>query len=198
MKGLRYARSQRNCQFEGSAMERTRARTRYNCRSPSPTLTVARTYIDSRRQLSTHRVTNYRGARTLIHERAIMDMGARRIVFPGPGELRMELPPGSVVIPLEQAPSGHLVMPIDEYSKVTKATGGTPSSSLSLISMDAPMPPPTTLTSGSSSQSSSAPVVLRLDEHLNAEAKATPTEAPPGLAPAAEARLGPMGRDLQC
>jgi len=145
------------------------------------------------------------GARTLMHERAILDMGAKRLIFPGPGEVKMIMPPGSIVIPLEQAPSGHLVMPIDEFNKVTKATGGTPSASLSLISTDAHEPPPTTLTSGSSTDAAGSPVVLNMERHLThsnddqcqpcLQGPAEPITRPPGLE---EIPVPPTGRDLRC
>ena len=35
----------------------------------------------------------------------------------GEGEAKLELPPGSTPIPLHKAPSGHLVMIIDDYDQ---------------------------------------------------------------------------------
>ena len=72
------------------------------------------------------------GLRSLETDRAILDTGNRKLYYPGPGEVKIILPPGSITIPLEKAPSGHLVMPIDEYDRTTKKTGGTPETSLQL------------------------------------------------------------------
>ena len=58
------------------------------------------------------------GLRTLEHERAILDTGNHELIFPGPGRVKIELPPGSTRIPLHKAPSGHLVMVVDDYEKV--------------------------------------------------------------------------------
>ena len=54
-----------------------------------------------------------------------MDMGRKMIIFPGSGEVKMELPPGSQEIPLQTSPSGHLVMVIDDFENLSKK-GGVP------------------------------------------------------------------------
>ena len=64
------------------------------------------------------------GLKTLEEKRAILDMGTRELHMLGHGEVRFELPPGSLTIPLEKAPSGHLCMPVDSYDKVPAQTGG--------------------------------------------------------------------------
>ena len=48
------------------------------------------------------------GLRSVETDRAILDTGSRMLHFPGPGDVKLILPPGSVSIPLEKAPSGHL------------------------------------------------------------------------------------------
>ena len=73
------------------------------------------------------------GLRSLETDRAILDTGKRQLIYPGPGEVTWNPPPGSVTIPLEKAPSGHLVMPIDEYERCPKHKGGTPETSLNLV-----------------------------------------------------------------
>jgi hypothetical protein len=55
--------------------------------------------------------------------------------YPGPGPINVQLPPGSISIPLEKAPSGHLVMVVDEYERVAARSGGTPETSLQLTTM---------------------------------------------------------------
>ena len=52
----------------------------------------------------------------------------------GQGEVQLMLPPDSVSIPLHKAPSGHLVMIIDDFEGVTKTKGGVPEASLQLHS----------------------------------------------------------------
>ena len=61
-------------------------------------------------------------------------MKSHELIFPGPGEVKYELPPGSVRIPLQKAPSGHLVMVIDDFEQVKQRRGGLPHASLQLLS----------------------------------------------------------------
>ena len=72
------------------------------------------------------------GLRSLEHERSIIDAGKRMLYFVGKGEAKIELPPGSAAIPLKKAPSGHLVIEIDEYEKLKPHKGGLPEASLQL------------------------------------------------------------------
>ena len=90
------------------------------------------------------------GLKTLEEKRAILDMGTRKLHLPGHGDVQFELPPGSLTIPLEKAPSGHLCMPVDGYDKVPAQTGG-------LRAEDSAL----TLVSGSSSQEAAAAVEQR-------------------------------------
>ena len=64
------------------------------------------------------------GLRSLEQQRAIIDTGNRTLILLGPGEVEITLPPGSVRVPLEKAPSGHLVMVIDEYERLAATKGG--------------------------------------------------------------------------
>ena len=60
-------------------------------------------------------------------------VGKRQLVFPGPGDSADgSLPPGSIVIPLEKAPSGHLVMVLDDFERLAVKAGGVPESQLQL------------------------------------------------------------------
>ena len=74
------------------------------------------------------------GLRSLEHERAILDCGNRMLHLVGQGEVQLTLPPGSVSIPLKKAPSGHLVMVVDDFEGVTKVKGGVQEASLQLHS----------------------------------------------------------------
>ena len=64
------------------------------------------------------------GLRSMEQQRAILDTGNRELILPGPGDIEITLPPGSVRVPLEKAPSGHLVMVIDQYRSVEQTKGG--------------------------------------------------------------------------
>ena len=64
------------------------------------------------------------GLRTLEAQRAILDTAERKLYFPGPGKVQIIMPPGSIVIPLEKAPSGHLCLPIDAFEKIAHKQGG--------------------------------------------------------------------------
>ena len=64
------------------------------------------------------------GLDVLKSRRAIMDIGNKQLIFPGAGPVEVTYPPGSTIIPLEEAPSGHLCMIIDSYDTVVKKNGG--------------------------------------------------------------------------
>ena len=64
------------------------------------------------------------GLDVLKSRRAIMDIGNKQLIFPGAGPVEVTYPPGSTIIPLAEAPSGHLCMVIDDYQSVPKKTGG--------------------------------------------------------------------------
>ena len=74
------------------------------------------------------------GLRTLEQQSAILDVGGRQLIFPGLGGVKFDLPPGSVSVPLEKAPSGHLVMTVDAYHLLQASHGGLvdPDSSMNL------------------------------------------------------------------
>ena len=65
------------------------------------------------------------------------------LIFPGPGDVEISLPPGSLRVPLEKAPSGHLVMVIDEYQKLIAHTGGVAGKVTHLLSGSTPATPDT-------------------------------------------------------
>jgi hypothetical protein len=81
------------------------------------------------------------GLRSLEHERAILDCGSLTLHLVGQGEVQLVLPPGSMSIPLQKAPSGHLVMVIDDFEKVSQSSGGLPEASLQLHAETAPARP---------------------------------------------------------
>ena len=57
------------------------------------------------------------GLKTLIELKAIIDFSKLTIAFCGPGDTKVEYPPGTDVFKLFQAPSGHLMQPCCEYGK---------------------------------------------------------------------------------
>ena len=63
------------------------------------------------------------GLQSLEASRAVLDVGGRKLHLLGPGELQMTVPPGTRSIPLTKAPSGHLVMIIDDYEAALQAQG---------------------------------------------------------------------------
>ena len=72
------------------------------------------------------------GFQSMERFRGILDMHKRELIVPGPGDVRIVLPPGSVKIPLEKAPSGHLVMVVDAYEQVRVSKGATADRALHL------------------------------------------------------------------
>ena len=112
------------------------------------------------------------GLRSLEANRALIDTDRRQLIFPGPGEVKIELPPGSTVIPLQKAPSGHLVMEIDDYEHVAKKNGGLAEASLSLHSSA----PVESVSAVPAASAAAAPV-----EPETANAAAEPASSPEGL-----------------
>ena len=51
-----------------------------------------------------------------------MEAGKQKLIFPGSGEVKMELPPNSKVLPLDKSPSGHLVARCDEFEAVPESS----------------------------------------------------------------------------
>jgi hypothetical protein len=49
--------------------------------------------------------------------KAIIDVGSRRLVIPGPGGFKMVMSPGSKSYPLEKSPTGHLLLSCCEWEK---------------------------------------------------------------------------------
>ena len=72
------------------------------------------------------------GLRSLEDNNAILDIGNRTLHLLPKGKAQMKLPPGAFSIPLQQAPSGHLVMTIDSNGQVQQARGGLSQRTLNL------------------------------------------------------------------
>ena len=82
------------------------------------------------------------GFRSLEADKAILDTGTRMLHFLGPGDVHIQLPPGSISIPLEKAPSGHLVIPINQYDQINQKGGGLKDHSLNFPATQTDVPPP--------------------------------------------------------
>ena len=55
------------------------------------------------------------GQQSLEAHRAILDCANKVLYLCAPGEIEIRVPEGSEKLPLEQAPSGHLILPISSY-----------------------------------------------------------------------------------
>ena len=55
------------------------------------------------------------------------------LYLPGEGTLEIKEPPGSLKLPLEKTPSGHLALVVDDYAKLTKKVGGLPPRSVDFV-----------------------------------------------------------------
>ena len=54
----------------------------------------------------------------------LLRKGKDMIVFPGAGGYKIEWSPGTEVLPMTPAPSGHLLIQCDHYSKISSRTVG--------------------------------------------------------------------------
>ena len=70
-------------------------------------------------ELELDRIPALLGLKSLSGMRALMDMDAAhpRLIVPGPGGIRFECSPGTVVYPLEPTHSGHLFMPCSDFAR---------------------------------------------------------------------------------
>ena len=73
------------------------------------------------------------GLRSMESLRAILDMGNRELILPGAGDPVIEWPAGTTRIPLSKAPSGHLVMVVDDFEKALKQKSGLPERTVELL-----------------------------------------------------------------
>jgi len=66
------------------------------------------------------------GLQSLTRQNAVLEMAPENeyLTIPGPGGYNVNRSPGTVRYKLERAVSGHLILPCDEYDKVSKDVGG--------------------------------------------------------------------------
>eukprot|EP00434_Breviolum_minutum_P044271 symbB.v1.2.039526.t1/scaffold6626.1/size16615/2 len=60
------------------------------------------------------------GLKSLMSHRAVLDLATNRLILMPEGS-EVEVPPGAEVLPLEQAETGHLLLPIDDYNRMIQA-----------------------------------------------------------------------------
>ena len=60
------------------------------------------------------------GLKSMMNHRVVLDLVNKRMIMCGPGQCEIKPPPGSEVYQLEQAPSGHLLLPISDYDALQK------------------------------------------------------------------------------
>ena len=58
------------------------------------------------------------GLDNLQKGKCILDIGNKRLIYPGDGEVQIILPPGSVTIPLHVTESGHLCQVLNDYGSL--------------------------------------------------------------------------------
>ena len=61
------------------------------------------------------RVPALLGIRSMKKNRTVIDLVNGEIHVCGPGDVRMDLPPGTATFKIEEAPSGHPLLPCTEY-----------------------------------------------------------------------------------
>ncbi len=64
------------------------------------------------------------GLKTLIDKRAVLDLPNMQLHFLGPGDITLNLPPGSESYPIHHAPSGHLMLPCCEFQAARRRPAG--------------------------------------------------------------------------
>lgn len=66
------------------------------------------------------------GLRSISENKGVLqtEKGKECLTFPGPGGYKIEWAPGAVHMKLENAPSGHLVVPCDDFASIPNTSGG--------------------------------------------------------------------------
>ena len=77
------------------------------------------------------------GLRSMQAGDGVVETGVKqkRLTYPGPGGYEITWAPGAVHFDLESAPSGHLLIPVDNYDKLPSDTGGLQPKQLSLLAV---------------------------------------------------------------
>ena len=72
--------------------------------------------------------------KTITEHEGVLECGRgkERLTFPGPGGYTITWAPGAMHMPLERAPSGHVVIPCDDFASVASESSGLPSRVLQL------------------------------------------------------------------
>ena len=99
------------------------------------------------------------GLKSMKEKKAVLETSADGpyLTFPGPGGYKVEWSPGSLRIPLATAPSGHYVIPCDQFHLLSRKAGGVPDTHSALHAhLTADLGNAATSSSSSSSSSSSA------------------------------------------
>ena len=75
------------------------------------------------------------GLQSLARQNSILEMapGHEFLTLPGPGGYSINWSPGTVRYKLEQSPSGHLLLPCDDFAKVSKERGGVKESTMTFF-----------------------------------------------------------------
>ncbi len=63
------------------------------------------------------------GLHSMHAQRTVIDIVNKRLIWVGPGGYQMTLSPGSKILALESAPSGHLLLPVTEWKKAVSTDG---------------------------------------------------------------------------
>eukprot|EP00435_Cladocopium_sp_Y103_P057491 s245_g19.t2 len=64
------------------------------------------------------------GLKSLTQHRAVLDLVNGQLHLLGEGECRLEFPAGTESYTLERAPTGHLLLPFQQYAKLTESSQG--------------------------------------------------------------------------
>ena len=72
------------------------------------------------------------GFQSLEKHRCIRGCGDRQQNFVSDGDVEIKLLSGSITVPLEKVPSGHLAMVIDDFEHLQSQQGGVPTSPMNL------------------------------------------------------------------
>ena len=64
------------------------------------------------------------GLESLKSKKAVVDVDRKLLICPGPGGVEMQYSPGTRVYQLEEAPSGHLLLPVTAYDQLKRDSKG--------------------------------------------------------------------------
>ena len=126
------------------------------------------------------------GLKSLREHRALLDISSGMLHLCAPGEVQLTLPPGSESFPLSSAPTGHFLLPFQDYARYTSARAKTAPSAIKHLFTEGNSPTGEPSSGAEASSSTVKVTIAAAVTETTEEASSVPEEPVP---PASEESL---------